>query len=167
MSTQAAASVTSAVGQPFASGASTPAHDPQLQEGVSPHRRSVARLGPPLPHRRTSDDNADACSVSEFEWDAGSIAEQALSSRGASSRSRRSSVSVSEHAVPQVCDLRFFSCLCDSQCPCSAVSLMPLLCPRETSSQWSNERQLLQQHHSHHSHQVLCNAHALQVSLLV
>lgn len=101
---QAAASVTSAVGQPFTSGSSTPVHDPQLQEGVSPRRRSVARLGPPLPHRRTSDDNADARSVSEFEWDAGSTAEQALSSRGASSRSRRSSVSVSEHAVPQVCN---------------------------------------------------------------
>ena len=103
LSMQAAASVTSVVGQPFTSGATTPAQDPQLEEGVSPRRRSVARLGPPLPRRRTSDDNADARSVSEFEWDAGSTAEQALSSRGHSSRSRRSSVSVSEHAVPQVC----------------------------------------------------------------
>lgn len=99
---QAAASVTSAVGQPFTSGTSTPAGDPQLHEGMSPRRRSVARLGPPLPWKRVSDDNADARSVSEFEWDVGSTAEMALSSKGASSRSRRSSVSASEHAVPQV-----------------------------------------------------------------
>lgn len=132
VSMQAAASVTSAVGQPFTSGATTPVHDPQLEEGMPPRRRSVARLGPPLPHRRTSDDSVDARSVSEFEWDAGSTAEQALSSRGASSRSRRSSVSVTEHAVPQVCIISAcFLCLRDNQCQCSVVASCPRSVPEK------------------------------------
>lgn len=105
---QAAASVTSAVGQPFTMGTASLTGDPQLYEGAAPRRKSSARLGAPLPHRRTSDENADTCSVSEFEWDASSRADMTLTSRAASSRSRRSSVSASEHVFPQVCTLKMY-----------------------------------------------------------
>lgn len=102
---QAAASVSSVVGQPFISGTSSGSYGPRMQLGAPSRRRSVARLGPPLPRRRTSDENADAHSVSEFEWDGGSTADVMLASRATSSRSRRSSVSAPEHAFPQVCIL--------------------------------------------------------------
>ncbi|KAL3154680.1 hypothetical protein ABBQ38_011229 [Trebouxia sp. C0009 RCD-2024] len=99
---EAAASVSSVVGQPFISGTSSGSYGPRMQLGAPSRRRSVARLGPPLPRRRTSDENADAHSVSEFEWDGGSTADVMLASRATSSRSRRSSVSAPEHAFPQM-----------------------------------------------------------------
>ena len=83
-------------------GSYSPTQDPLLPQGGSPRRRSVAHIGAPLPRRRTSDDNADAKSVSEFGWDTGSRGDLSMVSRATSSRSRRSSVSLSEHAVPQV-----------------------------------------------------------------
>ncbi|KAL3144165.1 hypothetical protein ABBQ32_003949 [Trebouxia sp. C0010 RCD-2024] len=89
---EAAASVTSVVGQPFVSGTSSALHGPRMQLGAPSRRRSVPRLGPPLPRRRTSDENADALSVSEFEWDGGSTADAMQASRATSSRSRRSSM---------------------------------------------------------------------------
>ena len=90
------------VAQPFTMGTSSPTQEPLLHDGTATRRMSSAHLGPPLAQRRTSDENADTCSVSEFEWDIGSRADMSVVSRGASSRSRRSSVSVSEHAFPQV-----------------------------------------------------------------
>ena len=90
------------VAQPFTMGTSSPTQEPLLHDGTATRRMSSARLGPPLAQRRTSDENADTCSVSEFEWDIGSRADMSVVSKGASSRSRRSSVSVSEHAFPQV-----------------------------------------------------------------
>ncbi len=93
------------VAQPFTMGTSSPPQEPLLHEGSAPRRKSLARLGPPLPRRRSSDENADTRSVSEFEWDASSRADMSIVSRAASSRSRRSSVSISEHAMPQVCHI--------------------------------------------------------------
>ncbi|DBA93880.1 TPA: hypothetical protein ACH3X3_013925 [Trebouxia sp. C0006] len=90
------------VAQPFTMGTSSPPQEPLLHEGSAPRRKSLARLGPPLPRRRSSDENADTRSVSEFEWDASSRADMSIVSRAASSRSRRSSVSISEHAMPQM-----------------------------------------------------------------
>ncbi|KAL0042783.1 hypothetical protein WJX79_011021 [Trebouxia sp. C0005] len=90
------------VAQPFTMGTSSPTQEPLLHVGTTSRRKSLARLGPPLPRRRSSDENADTKSVSEFEWDASSRADMSIVSRAASSRSRRSSVSITEHAMPQM-----------------------------------------------------------------
>jgi len=110
------------VAQPFTMGTSSPTQEPLLHEGTAPRRKSLARLGPPLPRRRSSNENADTKSVSEFEWDASSRADLSIVSRAASSRSRRSSVSISEHAMPQVCKLSHLPC-CNLGLPSGCIRM--------------------------------------------
>ena len=110
------------VAQPFTMATSSPTQEPLLHGGPTPRRKSLARLGPPLPRRRSSDENADTISVSEFEWDASSRADMSIVSRAASSRSRRSSVSISEHAMPQVCKLSHLPC-CNLELPGGCIEM--------------------------------------------
>lgn len=65
------------------------------------------------------DEDADTRSVSEFGWDTSSRADLSVVSRAASSRSRRSSMSMTEHVVPQV---SYLAVICKSHCQVTAAA---------------------------------------------